>query len=77
MAKQKRQQDPEELIPMEMRRPAFKANPIPRASSVIIYETSMKENELKREERVKKNAEISFGKAKMPASMQKYADRKK
>jgi|TARA_B110000285_G_C15085608_1_gene596053 hypothetical protein len=52
-----------------MRRPSFKANPIPRASSVIIYETSMKENELKREERVKKNAEIAFGKAKMPASM--------
>ena len=52
-----------------MRRAPFKANPIPRASSVIIYETSMKENELKREERVKKNAEIAFGKAKMPPSM--------
>jgi hypothetical protein len=52
-----------------MKRPSFKANPIPRASSVIIYETKMREDELKREEKVKKNAEIAFAKAHMPASM--------
>lgn len=52
-----------------MRRPHFKANPIPRASSVIIYETLRVENDRKREERVKKNAEVSFAKAKMPANM--------
>ena len=54
-----------------MRRPQFKANPIPRASSVIIYETSMQLEEKKRKERITKNAEIAFGKAKMPQSMQK------
>jgi len=37
----------------------------------------MKEDELKRGERVRKNAEIAFAKAKMPPTMQKYADRKK
>jgi uncharacterized protein YktB (UPF0637 family) len=49
----------------------------PEKPAKIIDRDYMNENELKREERVKKNAEISFGKAKMPASMQKYADRKK
>jgi len=35
--------DPESLIPDEMKRPAFKANPIPRACSVIIFERKMRE----------------------------------
>ena len=60
-----------------MRRPQFKANPIPRACSVLIFTKKMKEDELKRGERVRKNAEIAFAKAKMPPTMQKYADRKK
>ena len=56
-AKQMRKPDPNELIPEEMRRPQFKANPIPRACSVLIFTTKMKEDELKRGERVRKAAE--------------------
>ena len=37
----------------------------------------MHEEELRRRERIRKNAEISYGKAKMPPTMQMYADRKK
>lgn len=37
----------------------------------------MKEEDLRRRERIRKNAEISFHKAKMPPTMQMYADRKK
>lgn len=72
-----RQQDPAELIPDEMKRPAFKANPIPRACSVLIFAEKVKEEELKRGKRIRKNAEIAFAKAKMPPTMQKWADRKK
>ena len=60
-----------------MKKPAFKANPIPRACSVLIFEKKMRQDELKRAERIHKNAEISFAKAKMPPTMQKHADRKK
>lgn len=70
-------QDPDELVPEEMKRPAFKANPIPRACSVLIYAEKVKEEELKRGKRIRKNAEIAFAKAKMPPTMQKWADRKK
>lgn len=72
-----RQVDPEDLIPHEMKRPAFKANPIPRACSVLIFAKKIREDELRRDERIRKNAEISFAKAKMPPTMQKHADRKK
>merc|ERR1712166_1366836 len=57
--------------------PVFKANPIPRACSVLIFAKKMKQEELKRGERIRKNAEISYAKAKMPPTMQKHADRKK
>ena len=60
-----------------MRRPTFKANPIPRACSVLIYAEKVKEEELKRGKRIRKNAEIAFAKARMPPTMQKWADRKK
>jgi hypothetical protein len=68
-AKQNRKVNPDDLIPHEMRRPSFKANPIPRACSVLIFSKKMKEDELKRGERVRKNAEISYAKAKMPPTM--------
>lgn len=58
-------------------RPVFKANPIPRACSVLIYDKKIKQEELLRGKRIRKNAEISFAKAKMPPTMQKHADRKK
>jgi len=69
--------DPDDLIPDEMKRAPFKANPIPRACSVLIYKQKIHEDELKRQKRIRKNAEISYAKAKMPPTMQKHADRKK
>lgn len=57
--------------------PVFRANPIPRACSVLIFAKKMRQEELKRGERIRKNAEISYAKAKMPPTMQKHADRKK
>ena len=73
----RRNPDPMESVPTEMRRAQFKANPIPRACSVLIFAQKMREDELKRGERIRKNAEIAFAKAKMPPTMQKHADRKK
>lgn len=67
----------DEYIPEELRRKPFKANPIPRACSVLIFEKKLREDELKRSERIKRNAEISHAQAKMPPTMQKWADRKK
>ena len=58
-------------------RPALKANPIPRACSVLIFAKKMKQDELKRGERIRKAAEMAYAKAKMPPTMQKHADRKK
>lgn len=77
VAKQRMEQDPNDMIPYEMRKPGFKANPIPRACSVLIFAKKMREDELKRGERIRKNAEIAYAKAKMPPTMQKHADRKK
>jgi len=42
MAKQQAKVDPDSLVPYEMKRPAFKANPIPRACSVLIFDKKMK-----------------------------------
>lgn len=47
----------------------FKANPIPRACSVLIYAKKIKEEELKRAERIRKQAEIAHSQAKMPPTM--------
>lgn len=44
---------------------------------MLIYTEKVKEEELKRGKRIRKNAEIAFAKAKMPPTMQKWADRKK
>ena len=79
-AKQQMKQDEDDLMPEEMRKireKPFKANPIPRSCSVQIYGKKVHEEELRRRERIRKNAEISYGKAKMPPTMQMYADRKK
>ena len=55
----------------------FKANPIPRSCSVQIYEKMVRDKEEKRRESVRRNAEASYALAKMPPTMQKWADRKK
>jgi len=44
---------------------------------VLIFAKKVKVDELKRGERIRKNAEIAYAKAKMPETMQKHADRKK
>jgi hypothetical protein len=59
------------------RQPHFKANPIPRACSVLIYDEKLRRDERERDERINQNAKISIKKAKMPEAMQKYAEKKK
>ena len=58
-------------------RPAFRANPIPRACSVLIFAKKTEQDELKRGERIRKAAEMAYAKAAMPPTMQKHADKKK
>lgn len=41
--KLKQQADPEEYLPYDLRKPNFKANPIPRACSVLIFDQMMKQ----------------------------------
>lgn len=36
--KLKQQADPEEFLPNDLKKPSFKANPIPRACSVLIFD---------------------------------------
>lgn len=36
--KQKQSLDPESYLPYDLKKPAFKANPIPRACSVLIFD---------------------------------------
>lgn len=43
----------------------------------MIFDKKMKQEELIRGKRIRKNAEIAFAKARMPPTMQKHADRKK
>jgi hypothetical protein len=43
--KLKQQADPEEYLPYDLRKPSFKANPIPRACSVLIFNQMMKQQE--------------------------------
>lgn len=58
-------------INIELRRPAFKANPIPKACSVLIYEQNLVEAEQARKKRIHEQAEMSYAKASMPSRMQK------
>jgi len=57
--------------------PAFRANPIPRACSVLIFAKKTEQDELKRGERIRTAAARAFAKAAMPPTMQKHADKKK
>ena len=73
-AKKARIEDYEQNPP---RHPHFRANPIPRACSVLIYDEKLRRDERERDERINQNAKISIKKAKMPEAMQKYAEKKK
>lgn len=55
---------------------SFKANPIPKACSVLIYEQRREEEEQARQKRIHEAAEISHALSKMPSRMQKDQERK-
>jgi hypothetical protein len=74
---QKKKAAIEEWERIQSEQPVFKANPIPRACSVLIFNKKIKQDEELRGQRIRKNAQISYAKAKMPPTMQKWADRKK
>lgn len=46
--------DPEEYLAADLKKPNFKANPIPRSSSVMIFDQMMKRQAQEREERTRK-----------------------
>jgi len=71
--KNKQKPDAEEYLPYDLKKPQFKANPIPRACSVLIFDQMMKQQQIEREERVRRNAELSKQKAKMPERMEMHA----
>ena len=69
--------DSETGLNIECKRSQFKANPIPKACSVLIYDRKNEEEEIKRQKRIHEKAEIAFAKASMPSRMKKEEDRKK
>ena len=75
--KNKQKLDPEEYLAYDLRKPSFKANPIPRACSVLIFDQMMKQQEQKRQERIRKNAELNYSKAKLPDRMQMHEEKMK
>lgn len=75
--KQKQEVDPEDYLPHDLKKPAFKANPIPRACSVLIFDQMMKQQEQERQERIRKQAELNFSKAKLPERMQMHEEKQK
>lgn len=75
--KLKQNADPEDYLPYDLRKPNFKANPIPRACSVLIFDQMMKQQEQERQERIRKQAELNFSKAKLPERMQMHSEKLK
>lgn len=74
---EKKALSPEGEINAECKRAEFKANPIPKSCSVLIYDQQMREQEEERKKRIHENAQASIKRANMPPRMQKDADRKK
>lgn len=70
--KNKKYPDPEDYVPYDLKKPHFKANPIPKACSVLIFHQMMKKQDEEREERIRKQAELNFSKAKLPERMQMH-----
>lgn len=60
----------------ECRRPDFRANPIPKSCSVLIYNQKIEKEEQARQKRINEMAESSLAKARMPSRMQKDQDSK-
>ena len=65
MAKKRQQSEP------ELPKHDFKANPIPKACSVLIYKQKIEKEEQARQKRVNEQSEISLAKSRMPSRMQK------
>lgn len=68
--------DSETALNDECNRASFKANPIPKACSVLIYKQKIEKEEQERKKRISEQAEISYARASMPSRMQKDHDRK-
>jgi Uncharacterised protein family UPF0564 len=69
--------DQEDYLPYDLKKPSFRANPIPRACSVLIFDQMMKKQEQERQERIRKQAELNFSKAKLPDRMQMHQEKMK
>ena len=66
----KRNPDLEEGLVAECRRPSFKANKIPVACTIPMYESKMKKEEEERAKRINSMAKIKQASARMPSRMQ-------
>ena len=64
-------------MPQDLKKASFKANPIPKACSVLIFHQMMKRQEEERQERIRKQAELNFSKAKLPDRMQMHQEKMK
>lgn len=64
-------------IPEVMRNPPFRANKIPWKVLVPLYKRMVDKIEYEREQRIKKNAELSYSLAKLPPRMEEYEQKKK
>ena len=69
----KRNADANAGLVADCRRPAFKATEIPAFCSFPFYEKDLQQKELEREKRIKKKAEESYARAKMPSRMEQAA----
>lgn len=70
-AKMMQKSESEAGLNAECKRADFKANPIPKACSVLIYNQNLQEEEQARKKRIHEKAEMSYAKASMPSRMQK------
>jgi hypothetical protein len=73
----KRNADPDAGLDPECKRPAFKANKIPVACTIPMYESKIKKEEEERIKRINSEAKINQAKARMPSRMQQDADNRK
>ena len=64
-------------IPEVMRHPPFRANKIPWKVLVPLYKRMVDKIEYEREQRIKKNAELSYSLAKLPPRMEEYEKKRK
>jgi len=64
-------------LPECMRHPPFRANIIPHKILVPLYKRMVDNYEYEREQRIKKNAEISYSLARLPPRMEEYEKQRK